>query len=213
MARANDYGRIIILNGVPRSGKSSIAAVIMEKFEGPWLNLGVDKFKNLTSHRYSPGLGFRPGGERPDLEPWIVLFYAALYESIAAHSRLGLNVVTDVDHHDAYSVPRGILYASARCLKGLPALFVGVRCPDAIVWQRRQNTWLKGKNVPEGTPPPEIVHQWEREVHTPGIYDLEVDTSSLSPDECAAVIQKHLIEGPTPTTFQRFAEMSADKVE
>ncbi len=213
MTRANDYGQIIILNGVPRSGKSGIAAVIMEKFEGPWLSLGVDKFKNLTSQRFSPGIGLRPGGERPDLEPWIVLFYAAMYESIANHSRLGLNVVTDVGHHDSYSTPRGILFNCARRLKELPVLFVGVRCPTAIVWERRRNTWLKGKNIPEDTPPPDIVHQWEREVHTPGIYDLEVDTASLSPDECATVILQHLKKGPAPTAIQRLAEMSTDKVE
>ena len=50
-------------------------------------------------HRYNPGIGLRPGGEGPDLEPLIVRFYAAMYESIAAHSRLGLNVVVDVGHH------------------------------------------------------------------------------------------------------------------
>ena len=127
MTRANDYGQIIILNGVPRSGKSSIAAVIMEKFEGPWLNLGVDKFKNLISQRFSPGIGLRPGGERPDLEPWIVLFYAAMYESIADHSRMGLNVVTDVGHHDSYSIPAanarilspGLFYFTQRCTNPL----------------------------------------------------------------------------------------------
>ena len=33
-------GQIVILNGAPRSGKSSIAAVIQDTFEGPWVNLG-----------------------------------------------------------------------------------------------------------------------------------------------------------------------------
>ena len=214
MAEANDFGQIIILNGVPRSGKSSISAVIMEKIEGPCMNLGVDNFNNhITSKRYSPGIGLRPGGERPDLEPWVVLFYAAMYESIADHSRLGLNVVTDVGHHDSYSLPRGILFDCARLLEGLPVLLVGVRCPVDIVWERRRNTWLKEKKISPDAPPPDIVHRWEREVHTPGIYDLEVDTSSLSPDECAAVILQHLKDGPAPTAIQRLAEMSVDKAE
>jgi len=33
--------------------------------------------------------------------------YRALYESIAAHSRVGLNVVVDIGHHNAYAVSRG----------------------------------------------------------------------------------------------------------
>ena len=72
------------------------------------MNLGVDTFKeHVMPNRHSPGIGLRPGGERQDLEPLVPVFYAAMYESIAAHSRLGLNVVVDVGHHDAYAVPPG----------------------------------------------------------------------------------------------------------
>lgn len=39
---------------------------------------------------------------------------AALYESVASHSRLGPNVVVDVGHHDSYSRPLGILAGTGR---------------------------------------------------------------------------------------------------
>jgi len=68
-------GQIVILNGAPRSGKSSIATAIQNTFEEVWMNLGVDRFKPMTPDRYQPGIGLRPGGERPDLEPLIVLMY------------------------------------------------------------------------------------------------------------------------------------------
>lgn len=126
-------GQIIILNGAPRSGKSSIAAAIEEMFDGVWVNLGADASVQITPPRLRPGIGLRPGGERPDLEPLVPRLYAALYEAIAAHSRLGLNVVTDVGHHDAYSRPLGILPDCARRLAGLPVLFVGVRCPIEVI--------------------------------------------------------------------------------
>src|SRR5919108_5045783 len=103
-------GKIVVLNGAPRSGKSSIVAVIQETFDGPWMNLGVDVHaRHITPERYRPGIGLRPGGERPDLELLVPVFYAALYESVAAHSRLGLNAVVDVGHHDSYATPRHIL--------------------------------------------------------------------------------------------------------
>ena len=74
MAQTNELGQIIILNGVPRSGKSSIVAVIQETFDGPWMNLGGDTFKeHIAPKRFSPALGLRPGGERPDLEPLIAV--------------------------------------------------------------------------------------------------------------------------------------------
>ncbi|HEX8683999.1 MAG TPA: hypothetical protein VF707_16890, partial [Ardenticatenaceae bacterium] len=109
MAESDAPGQIVVLNGAPRSGKSSIAAIIQNTFDGVWMNLGVDGFMQMTPPQYQPGIGLRPGGEREDLEPLVARLYRAMYDSIAAHSRLGLNVVVDVGHHDAYAVPRGIL--------------------------------------------------------------------------------------------------------
>ena len=204
-------GRIVILNGAPRSGKSSIARAIQESFPEPWMNLGVDTYaRDVTPARYRPGIGLRPGGERPDLEPLTPLFYAALYESIAAHSRLGLDVVADVGHHDAFTRPLGVLADCARRLAGLPVLVVGVRCPLATIMERRN----KGQAGREGSyligapdaPAPAPVVLWQREVHDPGFYDLEVDTSILSPSECAERIRRTPAEPVDgPTAFQKIA--------
>jgi chloramphenicol 3-O phosphotransferase len=201
-------GQIVILNGAPRSGKSSIVAVIQETFPGVWMNLGVDGFMRMTPARYQPGIGLRPGGERPDLEPVIVALYRALYEAVAAHSRLGINVVVDVGHHDAYAKPRGILPMCARLLHGLPVLFVGVRCPLAVIMERRIATWHAGYADDGSVPAP--VRLWQEAVHDPGIYDLEVDTSLLSPEECAAAIRQRLDDGPLPSAFHRLASLPTD---
>src|SRR5918911_4844815 len=184
MTPTGSPGQIVILNGTPRSGKSSIVAVIQDTFEGVWMNLGVDRFMQMTPARYQPGIGLRPGGERPDLEPLVSRLYRAMYDSIAAHSRVGLNVVVDVGHHDAYAEPRDILPQCARRLAGLPVLFVGVRCPLEVIMQRRRATgWDAGWTPGAAVPPP--VRLWQQVVHMPGIYDLEVDTSVLSPGASA----------------------------
>ncbi len=207
MAQTDAPGQIVILNGTPRSGKSSIVAVIQDTFDGVWMNLGVDRFMQMTPARYLPGIGLRPGGERQDLEPLVQRLYRAMYDSIAAHSRVGLNVVVDVGHHDAYAVPRGILPDCARRLSGLPVLFVGVRCPIEIIMQRRRDTgWNADWSADAAVPPP--VRLWQQEVHIPGIYDLEIDTSVLSPEACAAVIRQHLEHGPPASAFQRLAAMA-----
>lgn len=201
-------GQIVILNGAPRSGKSSIAGVIQETFPGVWINLGVDRCMAMTPPRFLPGIGLRPGGERPDLEPLIVVLYRAMYESIAAHSRCGLNVVVDVGHHDAYARPRGILPDCARRLVDLPVLFVGVHCPIEVLMQRRRATGWNADDPPDA-PPPRPVRLWQQHVHDPGIYDMAVDTSRLSPAECAALIHRRLAEGPPPTAFQRLAALES----
>src|SRR5439155_10265803 len=87
-----------------------------------------------------PGMGLRPGEEGHEIAPLVPVFYAALYESIAAHSRSGLNVVADVGHHD-----QKILADCARRLSELPVLFVGVRCPIDVVMERR-NTGQLGRD-------------------------------------------------------------------
>lgn len=207
-------GHIIILNGAPRSGKSSIVEVIQEKFEGVWVNLGVDAHvRHIMPPCYRPGIGLRPGGERPDLEQLLPRLYAALYASIAAHSRMGLNVVAEFGHHDAHSRPLGILGDCARRLAELPALFVGVRCPLDVVMQRRlaegperQGAYVA---VEAGMPVPVPVLAWQEHVHRPGIYDLEVDTSTSSPEACAEKIRQRLTRPvPRPTAFERLASGS-----
>ena len=207
MAQTRAPGQIIILNGTPRSGKSSIVAVIQDTFDGVWMNLGVDGFMQMTPTRYLPGMGLRPGAERQDIEPLVLALYRALYESIAAHSRVGLNVVVDISYYDAYAVSRGILPDCARRLSGLPVLFVGVRCPIETIMERRRATgWETG--TPADAPVPWPVRLWQREVHNPGIYDLEVDTSVLGPEACAAVIRRHLDNGQPPSAFRRLAAMA-----
>jgi chloramphenicol 3-O phosphotransferase len=130
-----------------------------------------------------------------------------MYDSIAAHSRLGLNAIVDVAHHDAYAVPRGILPDCARRLVGLPVLFVGVRCPIEIIVQRRRSTgWDTGG--PADTELLSRLQLWQQEVHTPGIYDLEMDTSVLRPEVCAALIRQHLDQGPPSKASNQLAAMA-----
>ncbi|MBS6196579.1 MAG: hypothetical protein KH828_13505 [Clostridiales bacterium] len=187
------YGQIILLNGTPRSGKSSIAKVIQEKFEGLWVNLGVDNYMKTVPAKYQPAIGLRPGGECPELEPFIFKMYQALYESMAAHSRLGIHVVADLGHHENYSVSMDILKHCAGIIKDYPVTFVGVRCPVDIVMERRILTWGKGYEADGSVPKP--VKLWQEAVHAHRIYDLEVDTSVHSPEECADLILEYMNSG------------------
>ncbi len=189
-------GQIVVLNGAPRAGKSSIVAAMQDAFDGVWLNLGVDVARRATPARYQPGIGLRPGEPDHAAAAVVPSLYAGWYQAIAGHSRVGLNVAAEFGHHDA-----AILADCARRLDGLPALFVGVRCPIDVILERRA---LTGKPV---VPAP--VRLWQDRVHVPGIYDLEVDTSLLSPAECAAAIRKRLDERTPPTAFRQLALLTA----
>jgi chloramphenicol 3-O phosphotransferase len=196
---------IVVLNGAPRAGKSSIVKAIQASSSAPWVNLGVDVWMGATPPTFLPGIGLRPGGERPDLEPFVVASFAGLYEAIAAHSRLGLNVVVDVGHHDAYSRPLHILPMCAACLRGLPVLFVGVHCPLPVILARRDGSEGYVGGSADGAVP-DAVRRWQVEVHRHE-YDLEVDTSRLSPGECATVIRERLASAGSGNAFPALARL------
>jgi chloramphenicol 3-O phosphotransferase len=207
----NTPGQVIILNGAPRSGKSSIVAAVQDSFPGPWINLGVDLMVRwATPSRYRPGIGLRPGGERPEIEALVPNFYAALFDSIAAHARHGLNVVVDAGLHEGYSRPLGVLPDAARRLTGVTVLFVGVRCPVDAIMARRDASAKTGAGTyvtrgPHGEVPAAVL-RWEDEVHRGKSYDLEVDTSQLSPGQCAETIRNYLERrSGAPSSFERLA--------
>jgi chloramphenicol 3-O phosphotransferase len=198
-------GRIVILNGAPRSGKTSIARAMQQTMQGHWVNPGVDSQSRILPDALKPGIGLRPGGERPDLEPMLLALYLALYDSIAAYARGGFDVVADVGHHDFYSTPLGILPACARRMALHDVLFVGVHCPIETIMERR-NADPQGGYYVAGAGVPDPVRRWQEAVHVPGIYDLTVDTGTMSPQDCVAAIAAALDQ--PKTAFGRLAVTS-----
>jgi chloramphenicol 3-O phosphotransferase len=200
-------GQVVILNGTPRSGKSGIVKVVQDTFEGVWMNLGVDAWVHqVTPRKYAPGIGLRPSHVDPDHPalPLVPAMYVALYDAIAAQSRHGLNVIADFGHYDLT-----VLTDCARRLDGLPVLFVGVRCPIEEIMARRNAGAAAGNtHYAAGTkddPVPEPVRRWQDAVHAHWEYDMEVDTSLMSPQDCARAIAKRLAKGPQGTALARIA--------
>lgn len=89
---------------------------------------------------------------------------------------------------------RTLLTECIAILAGLPLCFVGVRCPTVITAQRERE---RGDRLLG-------LATWQAErVHRGAIYDVEVDTSLLSPDQCVERIVTCLNDQPTPTAFER----------
>ena len=175
-------GRIVLLNGAPRAGKSSIARALQAR--GDWMVLGVDAMMAMTPVRLQPGIGLRPGGEKPNLEDFVRRSYGALFDALAGFARNGLDVASDVGLHDSYSRPLGIVDMARATLAGLPVLWVGVHCPLATIMARR-NADPQGGHYEGGATVPPPVQRWQDTVHAGKHYYLEVDTSVLTPEQCA----------------------------
>lgn len=195
-------GRIVILNGAPRAGKSTLVAAMQAGLDGHWLNLGVDVINRALPPALVPGIGLRPGGERPDLEPLLPSLYFGLYDAIAAHARLGFNVVADLGHHDHYSAPLNLLPQCLARLHGLDVLLVGVTC-DLDTIMARRNAQPEGYVGGEGVPAP--VQRWQDAVHVPGLYDLVVD-GAAAPALAVAAIAVALAHPPSPNAMARLTQ-------
>lgn len=145
-------GSVVVLNGMPRSGKTSIAKALQGMREQVWINVGLDHHIRTLPDWLSPGAGLRPfavahaGSEEErerllHIEDHVPGLYAAIYASAAAYARRGFEVVMDVGHHGAYSREFTVWTDCARELDGLTYLLVGVQCPLVVIWERREATW------------------------------------------------------------------------
>ncbi|WP_367125377.1 chloramphenicol phosphotransferase CPT family protein [Streptomyces phytohabitans] len=174
-------GRIIFLNGTSSSGKSSIARELLDVLDdGVFFHLAVDGFNAMRTGRE---LG------ADEIEAALRRTRMGFHRSIAAMAEVGNDVV--VDH--VLSEPWRLL----DCLTVLPpesVLFTGVHCPLSE---------LERRELARGDRPPGLAARQYDQVHAHGDYDLECDTGTASPRECALRIREFLPRRPTPSAFTR----------
>ncbi|MGW1962680.1 chloramphenicol phosphotransferase CPT family protein [Streptomyces sp. NPDC001935] len=177
-------GRIIFLNGTSSSGKSSVARELLDVLDdGVFFHLAVDSFNAMRTKRT---LG------EAELETALRRTRMGFHRSIAAMAEVGNDVVVDHVLSERWRL--------LDCLSVLPAenvLFVGVHCPLEEL-ERRERA--------RGDRPPGLAAYQYDLVHRHGDYDLECDTGTSSPRECAEQIKEFLPLRPTPTAFARLRD-------
>jgi len=182
-------GRIIILNGTSSSGKTSIVKALQGILVEPFLDAGIDKFIWMLPKRFLDrplwddvlGQAIRAGPIGHQL-------MSGMHHAIAALSRAGNNVIAD-----HVLVEPVWLQECTRLFGDLPALFVSVQCPLTVLEQREQARTDRTLGQARAQYPL---------VHAHGVYDVTVDTSVSTPEECARQIKRRLEDGPAPQAFR-----------
>lgn len=190
-------GRVVILNGAPRSGKTSLARAVQESVPGRWINWGVDTFNATLPPDLLPGIGLRPGGERPDLEPAVFRLFDAYFSALASMAHSGFDVVADLGLHRDYAEPFDPLHSLRWHLSGLQVRMVGVQCDIGAIMARR-NADPQGGLYLGGPDVPAPVARWQTAVHAGWSYDLVLDTTAATPQAGAAAIAALLAAGSQP---------------
>ncbi|MDP8904353.1 MAG: AAA family ATPase [Chloroflexota bacterium] len=187
---AAEPGTIIVLNGVAGAGKTSLARAIQDAAGEPCLDAGIDRFLRMLPARYLEpplwpdvmGMHDRPGAVGRQL-------MTAMHQAIAAIARSGMAVVAD-----HVMVERRWVSECAHLFAALPAYLVGVVAPLEVLEQRERDRPDRSATAGEVGRQFSVVH-----AHT--AYDVEVDTSRLSPAEAAGAVRQHVDRNP-PRAFR-----------
>jgi len=173
-------GRVVLLHGTSSSGKTTVAHAVQRMSEDPWIYVGIDTFWNAIDGRWMEhgpyaGDGFQwtedasivagPVGQR---------LAAGMRGAVAAVARANNDVIAD----DVFVDPNWLVEWRA-ALSGIDWRLVGVLAPLAVLHEREN---ARGNRI-AGEAAAQI-----GVIHRGIVYDLTVDTSVQSPEECAAAV-------------------------
>jgi chloramphenicol 3-O phosphotransferase len=183
-------GKVVILNGTSSSGKTSVAQALQEMTEELYLYVSLDNFYAMLPDWF----------RRSRSEQWPTLtlhMQRALFSTVAVLAEQGHHVVVDtvlLNHQD--------LQACVHTLHGHYTLLVGLCCSLAETEQRERKRGDRAVGLA----------RWQFPlVHAHALYDLEVDTSSLTPQECAVKIRARLRRSRPDTLTQLHKSLLAQE--
>lgn len=157
-------GNVVLLNGPSSSAKTFVAPRLQARFADAYFYLALDTFVRSTD-RHEIAI---------DLVYYDRLFVPALHRICALYAAQGANVILD------HCLVRNAWFEDASAqLSGRRVYFVGLFCP-------REE--LERREAARGDRPAGLARSQLDAVHQHGEYDIQVDTSQQSVEECAILI-------------------------
>ena len=185
-----EKGKIIFLNGVASTGKTTLAKTLQARLTEPYYWLNVDVFitflpENHMKHNLITY--FQEGKDPISLYPHILKLF----------SDLGVNVIADAAFTKGQG--RNLFKATEtleKCIEMLheyPLLYVHVTCPMEEMLRREKERGNHNIVLNEQLP---------IETNPYDIYDITVDTYQCTKEECADKIIELLEEPEKHTAFK-----------
>src|SRR5262245_18482388 len=179
-------GSVVLLHGTSSSGKTTVARAVQRLSDEPWVNLGIDAFWNAIDERWmehgpraSEGFLWTedassvpgPVGER---------LAAGMRAALGAFARAGNYLLVD----DVF-IDSAWLDGWRAELTDVEVLLVAVMAPLRVLEEREA---ARGNRIAgEARAQVDVIHRGVE-------YDVTVDTSHQSPDECARSILAALVD-------------------
>lgn len=184
-------GEIIFLNGASSSGKTSIAQELLRILDTPYFRMGVDDIGAMRAEQRTRELS------EEQLATVLRKTRAGFHRAVAGMAEAGNDVVVDHVLSESWRLPD--------CLdvfRDFRVVFVGVRCslPELIRRERLRGDRVVGAAAAQH----EVVHQH-------GLYDLECDTESSTPQQCAAEIKTYRDRMHAETAFEQLRRINDER--
>ncbi len=195
-------GKIVLLNGISSSGKTTIARELQDRMRSPWMYTGWDHFLSMLPEKYT-GINQEEGSlahegihiklklgvlDEVTYGPVGIKIIREMHHFISSITRKGSNLIVDD------LIPELFLKDYLRSLEGLQVYFIGLQCPLEELERREK---LR-KNRFSGTA--RLESRW---IHSPGCYDMELDTSRLSVSESVDQIMTLAAAESEPQAFRQ----------
>jgi chloramphenicol 3-O phosphotransferase len=167
-----EHGKIILISGTSSSGKSTLAKGLQKSLADPFLHLQLDSYIEML----------------PRTDDWEMFqrMVRGLNRSIAVMTEEGNNLI--VDH---VLIDNAWLEQLIELLSERYVLFVGLDCPLEELEHRESKRDARRQG---------FARQQFENIHTDKIYDLKLDTSVLSAEECVERVLE-FYNGSQPRAF------------
>ena len=157
-----EKGKIIFLNGVSSSGKTTLAETLQARLPQPYYWFSVDNFMDMTPEKYAN-----------NDNNGVINAILGMYHAVRAFSDIGLNAIVD----DVFDGSQELLDGCVDILHRHPVLFVHVTCPLKELRRREKERGDRQIGLAEEQLP--ILCPLDN------TYDITVDTHSNTKEECA----------------------------
>ncbi len=199
---------IIILNGTPCTGKSSIQKALQECFDRPYLKLGIDQcFVGVLPEKFLMGTAQIKSPEdvvmtcatsTEDAKPIFTIEFGpqgtrtilGMHRAIAGYAAAGNNLIVDYILYD-----HAWLKDLCEILKSFDKVYlIGINASLETIEQREKN---------RSTSPAGHARSIYKTVHQDCQYDLFIDNTDLDATQCAQIIKNFVEQNPHPQAFKK----------
>lgn len=174
---------IIFLNGTSSSGKTTLLKALQNSLPEPFLDMGIDRFIWMMPKRYlNRPLWDEVLGKATRAGQAGHILFSGMHHAIAAAARAGNHILAD-----HVFVEKRWVEECAQLFAGMNAYLVGIQCPLEVLEQRERERADRTLGQARAQFP--VIHKYVQ-------YDLEVDTSRNTPEECTQKIVERLQSPP-----------------